>query len=233
MTRQSLLRSARVALTPAAVAVMLTIGSAETAGAQSRPGRVEVAAGARWTGVTMYPSVAAEQTTSGGGTRALFDTRTSLDSSIGPMGSVGVRLSRLLRVEAAIAFSPTGLTTRITGDAEGVQDATVDTPVRQFLLEGGLVVQPAGWRAGQFAPYVTGGIGYARQLYDGRTLLRTARAYYVGGGVYYERASARASAVKATGIRADLRALVLYDGVAPDSNGHSAPAVTLSVFARF
>jgi hypothetical protein len=212
-------------------AAMLLV--AATAVAQSSQGRVEVSGGARWIGQTRYPTVSADQTTSGGGTRALFDTRTSLDQSIGPVGTIGLHLSRALTVEAAFAFSPTGLTTRITGDVEGVPDVTVGTQVRQFLVEGGVVARPDRWRSGPLRPYVTGGVGYVRQLYDGRTLLATGRAYYVGGGLYYERSSTRPSALKATGIRVDVRALVLTDGVAPDSGGRPAPAVTAALFARF
>jgi hypothetical protein len=214
------------------VVLILLVGAA-SAQAQTGQGRVEIGGGARWIGRTNYPTVGADQTTNGGGTRALFDARTSLDQSFGPVGTVGVRLTRSVMLEAGFAFSPTGLTTRISGDVEGAPDVTLATPVRQFLLEGGVVARPERWRAGALSPYVTGGLGYVRQLYDGRTLLETGRAYFVGGGLYYERGSTRPSALKATGIRVDVRALVLSDGVAPDSGGHPAPAVTVSLFARF
>ncbi len=116
---------------------------------------------------------------------------------------------------------------------EGVPDVTVKAPVTQFLFEGGVQMRPVRWTRGRLSPFVTAGIGYLRQLNDGRTLVETGRAWYFGGGLYYERAATHPRRLKATGVRADLRALVLRDGVAPDDTRRGAPAITASVFARF
>ena len=56
---------------------------------------------------------------------------------------------------------------------------------------------------------------------------------YVGGGLYYVRASSRARRLKATGVRADVRGQILRDGVAPDAESRVALAVTAAVFTRF
>ena len=146
---------------------------------------------------------------------------------------MGVALTRGLRAEFAAVYSPTGLSTRVTGDVEGVDDLTVKAPVTQFLFEGGLQARPARWTHGRLSPFVTAGVGYLRQLNDGRTLVETGRAWYFGGGLYYERAATHPRRLKATGVRADLRALILRDGVAPDDTRRGAPAITASVFARF
>lgn len=213
-----------------AAAVLAVAAGAE---AQTTPGRIEVSAGGRWVGPVGFGATAANETTFGGGTRALFESDSRLDPSIGGTVAVGVGLTRLLRAEVGVAYNPTGLSTRISADREGVADVTVKAPVTQFLIEGGLLAHMARWRRGRLSPFVTGGLGYLRQLNDGRTLVETGRAWYVGGGLYYERAAAHPRRLKATGVRADVRALILRDGVAPDDSRRGAPSITASVFARF
>lgn len=196
-------------------------------------GRIEVAGAARVLGAISFGDVPALETTPGGGTAPLFESNSRLEGSIGPAASIGVRLVRGLRAEAAVAYNSTHLSTRITGDRENVPDISVDTPVRQFMIEGGLVAQLRRWQAGPIAPFVTGGAGYVRQLYDGRTLVETGTAYYAGGGLYYERVAARPGLVKSAGLRVDVRALFMRDGVNLDDATHVTPLLTAGAFARF
>lgn len=195
------------------------------------PGRLELSGGLRWIGPVRFGSVDANETTLGGGARPLFSTDTRLDASVGAGATVSYRVARALRVEGAVAYNPTGLSTRITGDTEGVANTVARAPVTQFLLEAGLLVEAP--RRGKLTPFVTGGAGYLRQLNDGRTLVETGRSYYAGAGLYYVRASAHPRRVKAIGARVDLRAVFLRDGVAPDSTIRGVPAVTAALFARF
>jgi hypothetical protein len=195
--------------------------------------RIELSGGIRWMGPIDFDAVDADETTSGGGRRTLFASNTSLTGSVGGTGIVGVRLSRLLKAEFAAAYNPTALSTRISSDVEGVPDVTVDARVTQFLLEGGIVAQPRRWQTRHLAPFVTAGFGYLRHLNEGRTLVETGRAGYVGGGLYYVRNSARPGRIKATGARVDVRAVLLRNGVSPDDTQRSAPAITAALFARF
>jgi hypothetical protein len=105
--------------------------------------------------------------------------------------------------------------------------------VQQLLVEGGVLLQAASSRTRPFSPFLTTGVGYLRHLNDGRTLVETGSAYYVGGGLYYVRAASRPRRLKATGLRADVRALFMHKGVAPDSDWRPAPAVTAAFFVRF
>jgi hypothetical protein len=211
------------------------LGTAAPVRAQTdvQAGRFDVAAGIRWIGAMDFASVAANETTAGGGVRALFDSSTALERSFGATASFGLRLTRQFRAEVSAAYSPTHLRTRITGDAEDIPDTTVSEPVTQYLVEGGVVAEPSGWRRGRMSPFLTAGIGYLRQLNDGRTLVQTGRAYYVGGGVSYLRATAQQRRLKAIGFRADVRLLMLRDGVAPPDSTHHAPAVSASLVTRF
>ena len=220
-------------VTSGALALMCTLGLATAASAQAQnPGHVEVSGGVRWMGPIDFAQVPANETTNGGGTSALFRSQMSLEGSIGATATFGVRLSRLLHAEVAAAYNPTHLSTQITSDLE-TANTTVDAPLTQFLVEGGIVAEVPARRAARLRPFLAAGIGYLRQLNDGRTLVETGSDYYVGGGLYYLRAATRPRKLKATGIRADFRATVLRDGVAPDDSGHAAPTVNVSVFARF
>ncbi|MBS1820279.1 MAG: hypothetical protein JSU08_20295 [Acidobacteria bacterium] len=193
--------------------------------------RVEIAGGVRWMGPLDFGTVDAKETTFGNSTRSLFSTTSQLDRSVGATATVSVRAIRALRVEGSFSYSPTGLTVRVTNDVEKVPDTQARAPVTQFLVEGGLLA-PVGAR-GRLTPFVTGGLGYLRQLNDGRTLVETGRSFYAGGGLYYVRAATHPRRVKATGARVDVRAAFLRDGVAPDSRMRGAPAVTAAFFARF
>jgi hypothetical protein len=215
------------------IALTVGMGAATSANAQQAVSRIEVSGGIRYIGPIAFGGVPANETAVGGGTRALFDTETQLDGSVGGTAIVGVRLSRILRAEGAFAFNRTALSTRVTADTEGVADITITAPVTQLLVEGGVLVQPPQWQQGALSPFITAGLGYLRQLNDGRTLVETGRATFVGGGLYYVRASTRARRVKATGLRADVRGQIMRDGVAPDSDSRVALAVSAAVFARF
>jgi len=216
------------------LAALAFFGANVTLSAQSvDTSRVEVSGGFRWIGPLDLASVPANESTLGGGSRALFDSTTTLEESFGGTVTVGVRLSQLIRVEGAFVFSPTQLSTRISDDTEGVPDTTVTSPVTQILVEGGVLAQPGRWRTRHVSPFATAGLGYLRQLNDGRTLVETGGSYYAGGGLYYVRTSASPERVKATGVRADVRALVFHDGVAPDSDWRPAAAITVTFFIRF
>ncbi len=217
----------------ALIVAALVCGASSAQAQTPATGRFEVSTGARWVGAIAFGTTPATETSFGGGRRTLFESSTQLDRSIGGSIGLGVRLTRALLAEVAAVYNPTGLSTRITGDVEGVENLTVKAPVAQFLFEAGVQARPARWRRGHVSPFVTVGVGYLRQLNDGRTLAETGRAWYLGGGLSYERAATQLRRLKATGIRADLRALVLRDGVAPDDAWRGAPAITAAVFARF
>ena len=216
-----------------ALAAVAVLATAKNAAAQTDASRVEVSGGVRWIGQLNLADNPANEMTLGGGNRALFESKTTLDDSVGGTATIGVRVSQLFRVEGAVVFSPTQLSTRVTEDAEGVADTTITSPVQQLLVEGGVLVQAAGSRVRPFAPFVTAGAGYLRQLNDGRTLVETGSSYYLGGGLYYARFLSGPRRVKATGLRADVRALFMHNGVAADSDWRSAPTVTAAFFVRF
>jgi hypothetical protein len=85
----------------------------------------------------------------------------------------------------------------------------------------------------RIVPFVGGGVGYLRQLHDGRTLVETGSAYHLGGGADMILRSAAQGVVKSVGIRADARAELRSGGVAFDDGTHAAPSFGVQLFVRF
>lgn len=210
------------------------IGCASVAEAQTTSGgRYEVSVGIQRLGVVSVARVEAAETTPGGGTRPLVGSETFIAGAAGATAALGVRVSRAMRVEATMAYTPTRLRTRLSGDAEAVAAATVDVPMALYVAQGGLVAHLSRWRVGALQPFVTAGVGYMRQVLDSGTLIETGRAYYAGGGLYYERASSHPRHIKVSGLRLDVRAHQVRGGIATATVGRGTSSVTASVFARF
>lgn len=241
-----------VRLVPAACAVTagLLLGAAPAA-AQTRPpapssqrrppvapapgqGRVEVGVGVRWTGDEPFDCVSATETALSNSRYTLFHSDTALQAAFGVDGRIGVRLGQPLQLEGTFSFARPSLSTRITGDVEGAGDVTIADTITQYTAEGGITLQLARWRIGRLAPFASGGVGYLRQLYDGRQLVETGETYYVGGGVRLPLTMARRRGlVRASGVRVDVRALRTTRGVALDEGTHTVPSLSASLFVRF
>jgi hypothetical protein len=197
----------------------------------SREGRLEIAGGVQWIGPITFTPVPADETTFGGGTQSLFDTTTRLDPSVGAAVTVGVRLREAVQVQANLAYGATHLMTRVTGDREGIPDVSLESSVTQYLLGGDLLLQPARWRSRRLAPFAVAGAAYVRQLSGERTFVQTGAAYSAGGGFYYGRNLG--GRTKSAGVRLDVRALAMHDGVVFDGRIHVTPSIAAAVFARF
>lgn len=211
-----------------AVAV-LAAGATE---AQPAQGRVEVSGGAAWLGASKFAPVLAQETTPAGGRRTVFVSDTTLESSTGPAVRVGVRLMSSVRLETGIAVNQPALSTRITGDVEpGAVDTSASETITQYAVEGGVVAGLRRRQTGRLIPFAAAGGAYLRQLHEGRTLVQTGRAYYVGGGAHYLLRQGGGGRIKSAGIRADLRATIMKDGVAPADA--VVPFLGAALFVRF
>jgi opacity protein-like surface antigen len=213
----------------------VAMAAASAASAQPRnSGGITVSGGIRWIGPMSIADVSASETTAGGGTRTLFESKTTLNGSVGASVAAGVRVSSVLHVEGGASFNPTRLSTRVTNDVEGATDVTASERVAQLVAEVGVLMAPRQRRTvSRLSPFAIAGLGYVRHLNEGRTLVETGRELYAGAGLYYERASARSGRSKSTGLRLDARAIVLHGAVAPDAGSHVAAAITAAVFVRF
>lgn len=213
---------------------ILACASASLCAAQpASPAKYEVNVGARWVGPIAVASELANEAAAGGTTRSLFSSHTRLGAGVGVAAGFGVQLSRAIRAEMSASYGTTQLNSKVSADAEQVADITVHTPVEQLVVEAGVLAQRSRWRDRRLQPFVTAGVAYLREMYEGRTLIETGSALYAGGGLYYVRASARSRHIRATGLRIDLRGQMRRGGVASSSNIHAAPEVTAGVFVRF
>jgi hypothetical protein len=197
---------------------------------------LEIGVGLRWIGAARFPAVEANESTSfGNAPFALFSADTSFDASAGVEARLGYAVIRALMVEGSFAFNPTRLTTKVSDDREALSTATATSAVRQFAIEGGVVVRPPGLALAKAAPFAAAGAGYLRHLHEGGTLVQSGLSLYVGGGVEYsvrpglDRDGARQTMM---GIRVDVRGVLLRDGALLDDHAHLVPGVGVSVFVR-
>jgi hypothetical protein len=194
-------------------------------------GRLEVSAGAAWLGTQTFGSANATETTPSGGGFSLFTTSSELGSAAAFDARVGVRIAGTLVVEADATYARPELRVRVANDIENAPSIAAAERLQQYMVGGG-----ATWyvpRRSRIVPFVSGGGGYLRQLHDRALLVETGTYYQVGGGVLYLLSSHRDNRLKASGIRVDVRAVILNGGVAFDGGRHTAPAVAGSFFVRF
>ncbi len=218
----------------AATVIMAVMLVARPAVAQSlRDGRLELSAGGVWVSALTFPDVNATQTAPGGVRRIVFRTRSELEASPGLVARVGVRVMSRVTAESTLSMNSTRLATRISDDVELAPDTTATEPVRQFLMEGGLLVRVVRSPRRTFTPFVAVGGGYLRQLNQGQTLVSTGRSYYAGGGAHYVLGGRGGRRVRSAGVRIDARAAFLERGVALDSAWHVVPVVGVAFFVRY
>jgi hypothetical protein len=217
------------------IAICATIAFAPVAAeAQSEnQGRVEIASGVSWIGPATFDRIDATETTPSGGQRVVFSTRGALESSTGLTVRIGARLTSWIGVESALALNLTRLSTRISADVEQAAPVTAAEGVTQYLVEGGVVARLRRWRVGRWEPFAAAGAGYLRHLNEGKTLVQTGRSYYAGGGGHYALRRSDTGRIKSAGLRVDLRATILKDGVALDRTSHLVPTAGAGVFMLF
>jgi hypothetical protein len=194
-------------------------------------GRLEISAGAAWLGSLTFGSASATETTPSGNAFNLFTTSSEVGSAAAFDARVGVRIAGTVVVEADATYARPELRVTTANDVENAPSVTAVERLQQYMIGGG-----ATWyvpRRSRIVPFVTGGGGYLRQLHDRALLVETGTYYQVGGGVLYLLSSDQGHRLKASGIRADVRAVILSDGVAFDGGRHAAPAVAGSFFVRF
>ena len=201
--------------------------------AQSADGRVDAGVAVRWLGGIGFDRVPASETALANAQYTLFTTDSSLEAAAGIEARVGFRLTSLLRAEASFLYGRPSLQARISADAEGIPDVTVAETIGQYIVEGGVTAQLARWAAGRLAPFASAGAGYLRQLHEGRGLVETGRTYYVGAGIRYPLTLPGRGLVKSSGIRGDVRAEFLENGVALDNAIHIVPSLSASFFVDF
>jgi hypothetical protein len=181
-----------------------------------RRGAIEVDAGGFWQGGLPMGSRRATLTGNQQGTPPVtfFETSSEFQPGAGFEGRVGVHLTRVFAVEGGIRFARPRLETRITADFEDAPDITATQDLSQYVFDVSGVAHLNNLRfAGGGVPFLFGGAGYLRELYEGRQVAETGQMYHAGGGVKLLFRQSPRAFLKGLGIRVDARLLMRRGGV--------------------
>ncbi len=223
-----------------ALVLVLACAASAPAAAQSVPDRpahrFEVSVGAAWLSGAQLGSDAAElrRNATPPGEFPLFTADTAVEGSPAFDGRVAYWLTRSLAVEGGFVMTRPVVETRVSADAEGAEALTLEEDLDQYFVEVGLVLLLDRFRiTNRTVPFVSGGVGYLRQLHEGRTLIETGQVYHVGGGLRHPLWSRERGFLRAAGLRVDARAYVLVNGFALDDGPRSHGAVSGAFFVTF
>ncbi len=199
-----------------------------------RRNHVTLSGGINWAG--SYPIGDATAELRGNGLGAspppftYFRAESSVEAALGGEFRFGFGLSRDLSVELGVGYGTPGISTELSQDAEAAAVTLDAEQLAQYVVDVGATWQlPRPVIAGRVRPFVTGGAGYLRQLYDERTLVETGRIYHAGGGARVWLSGGDGQR-RSLGIRSDVRATWRQDGVEFEGKTRVWPSVTAMIF---
>ena len=98
---------------------------------------------------------------------------------------IGFVVTPALVVEGGFRFTRPVYQVRVSGDAEGAADTTVEETLSQYVFDGSVVWQftRAAFAGGRAVPFVFGGAGYLRELHEEDALVEEGLEYHAGGGL--------------------------------------------------
>jgi hypothetical protein len=225
-------RIARIALMQAAAFLLaspLYVQAQQYPGDTPNLGTLEIGAGGTWSrGYDAGSSAATETRNTGGaaGPLTLFETDSQVLSTTGLGAQVGVYLARRVSAEGVFQYSRPILRTRITSDFENAETVNADTQVTTYVV-GGSVLYHFG--DGRFVPFVSGGGGYLRQLYEDNVELLTSTEIHAGGGVKVWLGSGK----RRIGLRLDAQASSRTKAVAFEQKRRIIPTLCAGLTVRF
>ena len=179
------------------------------------PGAVEIEAAALWIGgysAGTSPANLTRNPSTGTEPLPLFQTSSRIASTPGGEVRVGVYLTPAFSIEGGVAYSRPNLETKASGDFESAPDATLTVSVAEYLIDASAVYQFATMARGRGGPFVSGGGGYLRQLYDGNINVQTGSEFHGGGGFRYWFSEGRTR----VGLRVEGRASVRSNSIDPE-----------------
>ena len=156
----------------------------------------------------------------------LFSTETSLGSAAVLDIRLGYQLTPRLMVEGLLSLGRPALTSSLANDVENAPAVEATTSLTEYVVTGGAAWRLSGNPRRRWIPFVSGGGGVARHVYEGRSLIESGVDVYAGGGILHA-LSAR------TGVRLDGRVHVLRDGIAEGQGASPRAALSGSIFVKF
>jgi hypothetical protein len=162
----------------------------------------------------------------------LFATETDAGSTPGFDVRAGYWIMPSLLVEASFVRATPELRTAISADAEGAAALTVAESLDQYFISGNVLWLFENFRFGGTVPFVSGGLGYLRQLHEGQTLVETGQVYQIGGGVRRPLLT-DLGWVRSLGLRVQGSVYVLRDGVQLEDQARTHGAISGAVYVTF
>ena len=221
----------------AAGIVLLALVAARPAHAQQPPsaGRLEVTGAA---GLLAGSTLGAQQASLRANSPSPQPFRVfTTDSKIAPTLALEVRAGAALTarygIEGGVSFGRPELRTTVSADVEDAPGIEVSERLHQYLFDAGAFVLLQELRFSTLVPVVSGGVGYLRQLHEGRTLVEEGRFFHVGVGIRRLLATRPRGLLRGTGVRADWRLYIVDGGVAVDGGLRTQGALTGGVFVVF
>jgi hypothetical protein len=194
----------RCCLLAAALCALAAVGTeAQTI---SEPiGRLQVGAGVGWLGGAVFGEQPADLRAASGGRYRLFESETDLRAAGAFEARVGILLTRRYGIEGRAAIGRPELRTVILSDAETAGSFTLVEQIDQYAFDGGILIRLDEWETSGLAPFASAGLGYVRQLHEGKQLGEDGHLFYVGGGFTHALFSRTQGLIRAASVRADLR----------------------------
>jgi hypothetical protein len=199
-------------------------------------GRFEVDAGGGWLGGAHLGSRDADlrAPAAAPATLRLF----SVDSRFAAAPTVhlkgGVAFSRRMGVEAGVTLSHPELRASVTNDAEAVPPITIAERIDQYSVDASLIVMISELALGtRTLPFAAVGVGYLRQLHEGRTVVEEGRVFHAGGGIKHWLMARDQGFINGAGLRMDARLYLMSGGIAFEDDPRPHSAVSGSVFLTF
>jgi hypothetical protein len=156
----------------------------------------------------------------------LFATRTRVEPSPFVDVRLGYRLTPRLTVEGTLAFARPHLTSSLSEDVEDAAAVEATSALTEYLIDAGALWRLSASTRRRWSPFVSGGLGVARHVHDGKALIESGIGGYVGGGLLY-------SLGARSGLRVDGRVRFLNGGLAEGQGVLRRGTLSGSIFVAF
>lgn len=174
--------------------------------------RVEIAISGMVVGGASAGDVEANLVDPAGDPLVLFRTSNRVSAGGGIEGQVSLRFTDHLAAELGAGWARTRLTSRLSGDFEGVPALSASVVLNQVTVEGDLVYHLS--RRGRWAPFARAGAGWLRELTADRVLAENGLSANLSGGIKYWMREGAPGLFGRLALRAEARLLVRHGGVA-------------------
>jgi hypothetical protein len=111
-------------------------------------------------------------------------------------------------VEGEFGYAQPAVRVTVSGDSEDAAGVSFDGEnLTQYVVEGTLVAhfRRLSFARGRGRTFLSGGVGYRREVHDGNFTIDTGQVYHAGGGVKYFFKPRARGFIRAFGVRAEAR----------------------------